>query len=328
MTCEAVSFLDLQYSEYENCFETKVDDVIFTSYEWIKCMDGFEGYKAECIVLKEGDTILGFLPYFLRKKYGVLICESMLFSLYGGIFPEDKSDIMVTYLEKYISSISKLYCIRLYFEQKIGDVCKQKLSASGFVVSTGKAAIVNLKNNSSELLMTYKHSTRKNIKKAIRENVIISDVENEKELYEFYKMAKYIYEFHKSKMPYSFDLYKLIYRNLVNTGLAKIRIAKHEGLIIAGSIHFYSKNKKSVLNWLTPSYREYQQYRANTLLIHDAIDCAQKEGYDWYNLGASPEGESGLLRFKHNWGAVDKEYTICQKQSAILEIYDRVKRFF
>ena len=52
--------------------------------------------------------------------------------------------------------------------------------------------------------------TPENIKKAIREDVNIKEIKNIRELKEFYKMAQYTYNLHKTVLPYSYTLYENI----------------------------------------------------------------------------------------------------------------------
>lgn len=322
-----IDFCALDENDYRKFLIGRPAGINFAQYEWLKCFNGYSSFRVECIVAKDANSIVGIFPYVIRKKYGVTLYESMPYSLYGGIVSSINSfDGILECFEKEVLARSGLYDVRIIFGDSLSEKAVSTLKTFGYAMKKGKAAVVSLDKNLDAIFKSYKHSIRKNIKKAIREDVIVSEIQDEQELYEFYKMAKYIYEYHNDKMPYSYELYRHIFKHLVPAGIANFCIAKRYGDILAGSVHFYDYYAKEVFNWLTPSYRKYQQYRANTLLIHHVLMKAAEKGFTWYNLGASPDGEEGLLRFKHNWGALDREYMLCSKQSKLLEIYKYIKR--
>lgn len=327
LICESVSFRDLNEKLYRDFLDKNSQDIFYVTYEWLKCLNCFPNMEVACIMVRDEMGIIGIMPYVIRKKYGVMIYESMPYSLYGGFqINTDCAAKILDYICNIARCYSSLYLLRINFGNNISHNLIRDVRNFGFEVIKASAAIVPLHRTSDDLFRSYKHNVRKNINKAIREDVVISEIRDENELYEFYKMAKYIYEYHNSKMPYTYELYKKIFDYLVPTGAARYTVAKRHDVIMAGGIHFYDCHKKEVLNWLTPSYREYQQYRANTLLISEAIKDASERGFDWYNLGASPAGEKGLLQFKHNWGAIDRKYLLCYKQCKVLRMYSGLRK--
>lgn len=319
ITYEHVCFDSIKELEY-SFFKSKYCQYpTFNAYAFMEAYNNLPGCSTECIVVKDDGEQVGVFSYVKRRKWGMMVIESMPFSLYGGPIVADKYlNGLLQYFVESIINKSIVYETRIFLPRLLTGVENAELARWGFEIISNKAAVVKLPDSEDALLKSYKHNVRKNINKAKREGVVITEVSSTKELYEFYKLAKYIYEFHNSKMPYSYDIYLNMFEKLVKAGLARFNLAKLGDTIIAGGVHFYDEAASEVFNWLTPSYREYQQYRANTLLIHEVMKDAMNKGYKTYNLGASPEGEKGLLNFKHNWGAFDREYSICIRRNILL----------
>lgn len=299
----------------------------FASYEWLQCIEAsYEFIKPYVVIEKDiYGGIRSILPFVLKSKYGIVICESMAFGTYGGVFSlDDNEEQMIDYLYLELKKKYNFFEIRIF---NYGNKKKYILTESernNFKCIECKASIINLKDGYENVYANYKHNVRKNIRKAEKENVIIKDVENIDEISEFYNLAKYTYDLHNSSIPYTLNLYKNIYRCLCLNGMAQYKFATRDGNIIAASLHFFDKNES--FNWLTPSYRKYQIFRGNTLLIDSAIKDACLRGINRYNLGASPDGAKGLLSFKHHWGANDVAYDSFIYENKIIKILNRIRR--
>lgn len=321
---------EINLQEYNKFINKKNIFSTFFSYEWLTCIDKtYQEYTVEVLIAYDkSKNICGVLPYVLYKKWGIVFCYSMIFYTYGGIIADNNEifERMVCFLEEKIKSISELYTIRFMFYDVLNEELKNFMQKSDYFFKDFNAAIVMLENNFDGVIGKYKHSIRKNINKAKRENVEIREITSYQELNEFYKMATYTYNLHNSSMPYPKKIYECIYEYMVPKNLSKFHIALKDGNPIASSIHFYGNTE--IFNWLTPSYREFQQYRANTLLINEIINFGCNNSFEKYNLGASPTGENGLLTFKHNWGAIDNHYYFAYKQSKLICLGENLIRFF
>lgn len=321
---------DIQRDKYNEFIEQFKCFDAFYSLEWLECLENCENNIEIFILLYENcqKNILSIMPFSLRKKYGIVICESMFAGTYGGMLTHDENLTIdgLRFLKYEFMKKNKAFQIRIfdYYSTQIDN--KTLSEFSEYNVEEYIAATIDLEDGYNKIYDAYKHNIRKNIKKAIREDVNIKEIKNIRELKEFYKMAQYTYNLHKTVLPYSYTLYENIFHIMCSKNLAKFHIATKNDIPIAGSIHFFSKEE--VFNWLTPSYREYQLYRGNTLLIDQIIKMSCDKGLTTYNLGASPKDSNGLLSFKHSWGADDRMYNYINYTNDLLKTILNAKRIF
>lgn len=170
--------------------------------------------------------------------------------------------------------------------------------------------VVDLTPDLNLVLMNLHKDARWGINRAKRENLTISQTNNESDWIEFYK----IYE-----------------KNLTETGIKPLPliflkektsvfyICKKEDKIIAGAgiwfIDIYNKEIPRLL--FNASLKEYQQAQPNNLLYWACIEWAKNNGYKEFDLGGwqiNPKGNlKGVNEFKEKWGKViyfKKEYPL------------------
>ena len=164
---------------------------------------------------------------------------------------------------------------------------------------------LSLTANESEIFSNFRSSTRRNIKKAIKEevNVIISNsLESVKEFYRLNCMTRK--EHGLPPQPYFF--FKKIYEHIISAKKGFVALANYKNRYVAGAVYFHF-GEKAVYKY-GASDKSCQKLRANNLIMWEAIKWYAQNGFKHFSFGRTDLDHEGLLQFKRGWGA--KEETI------------------
>lgn len=159
----------------------------------------------------------------------------------------------------------------------------------------------------------YKKSIRKAVRKAVKSGVSVYDSDRESDLEAFYDIYLATQK-RVGSVPKPLSLLRFLFQS----DLAKLVIAKHGGLIIAGVLFLYFN--RTVTPWCGGSVPAFLEYRPNNVILNYIIKWACAEGYAWVDLGASPQNNPGLTVYKEQYQA--KRFNF----SSYLKIHSPIKR--
>jgi hypothetical protein len=158
---------------------------------------------------------------------------------------------------------------------------------------------LKLHQNPETLFSTFRDSTKRNIKKAGKENVeikIIQDIEGMKTFYGLNCMTRQQH----GLPPQPMSFFKKVHEHILSKGRGFIVLAMHEGKPVAGNIFFHF-GKKALYKY-GASDKNYQHLRANNLVMWEAIRWYCKNGYTHFCFGRTEPENDGLRQFKNGWG--------------------------
>lgn len=162
---------------------------------------------------------------------------------------------------------------------------------------------LSLLSNEKQMLSNFRSSTKRNIKKATKEGVVVNIHKSIESIDEFYRLNCMTRKNHGlPPQPYSF--FKKIYECVISKGLGIIALASIEKRIIAGALYFHFG--KRVIFKYGASEKRYQHLRANNLVMWEAIKWYARNGYHSFSFGRTELENEGLRQFKTGWGAVEK----------------------
>ena len=152
---------DIQRDKYNEFIEQFKCFDAFYSLEWLECLENCENNIEIFILLYENcqKNILAIMPFSLRKKYGIVICESMFAGTYGGMLTHDENLTIdgLRFLKYEFMKKNKAFQIRIfdYYSTQIDN--KTLSEFSEYNVEEYIAATIDLEDGYNKIYDAYKH---------------------------------------------------------------------------------------------------------------------------------------------------------------------------
>lgn len=105
--------------------------------------------------------------------------------------------------------------------------------------------------------------------------------------------------------PQPFSFFANIQRHVLEKKLGWVVLAYHEGQPVAGAVFFHFG--QSVLFKFGASDENFQNLRANNLVMWEAIRRYAREGFTSLDFGRTSIAHEGLRRFKQRWGTEEQK---------------------
>ena len=196
-------------------------------------------------------------------------------------------------------------------QQAIEDI--ENPSISPTLTMGGKGGL----SDEKKIFSSFRDSTKRNIKKAVKEGVetnIYTSVESVREFYRLNCLTRR--EHGLPPQPWSF--FKKIHDHIISGNLGSVILASFHNKTIAGAVYF-NLGDRAIYKY-GASDKNYQHLRANNLVMWEAIKWYTKNGYKSFCFGRTEQENKGLMQFKSGWGA--KEHLIHYYK------YDLIKEAF
>lgn len=274
-------------------------------------------YNACPFFLILGDnTIKAGIPIIKVRKFGFTNYYSMPYDGYGGVLYT--GDIGTTAMD-VLSCFAKLAKGRwgmLSLTDFQDNLKVLSLSSLGFKKRKCTTHILPF-SDSQKIWENYLTSqARQMIRQSQTKGVSISLVTEKDEVKECYKMFQGTAQRHGKRKPeFPLDFYMNVFESMGK--YLRWTIAKKSTTLLATTIHFTYKD--TITYWDGASYRAGLSNRPNHALIWETIRWGCENDYKYYDLGASPQGALGLIKFKQSWGAKKYNYCVYYKQSVAFE---------
>lgn len=163
---------------------------------------------------------------------------------------------------------------------------------------------LELSGNEESLLSRFRHSTRINIKKAIREGVEIRISTAFQAIKDFYELHCMTRKRH-GVPPQPFHFFRNIHEILIAKNSGLVLLASYRERPIAGAVCFHFGNK--AIYKYGASDNSYQQLRANNLITWEAIKWYSGNGYAAFCFGRTNYENEGLRQYKNGWATTEKK---------------------
>ena len=158
----------------------------------------------------------------------------------------------------------------------------------------------NLKDE-EKIFSTFRDSTKRNIRKAIKQNVEVQASNSLDSLREYYRLHCITRKRH-GLPPQPFYYFEEVYKHILSKNNGTVVLALHDGKVIAGAV-FFQFGRKAIFKY-GASDKAYDQYRPSNLVMWHAIRWYAKNGYTSLCFGKSEPNNYGLLQFKDGWGTL------------------------
>ena len=163
--------------------------------------------------------------------------------------------------------------------------------------------LLRLSTDIDALYTGLKSSTKRNIKKASREGVVITRGNTLDAVKRFYQLHCQTRKKH-GLPPQPFLFFQRIFDHVVSTGLGQVVLATHQGRTIAGAFYLHFGNE--AIYKFGASDANYLHLRPNELLMWETIQWYCRNGYTRFCFGRTERENEGLRQFKNGWGTEEK----------------------
>lgn len=160
--------------------------------------------------------------------------------------------------------------------------------------------LLDLNGTEEQIASHFRSSTKRNIRKALREGVNVTITTAPDSIKEFYRLNCQTRKNH-GLPPQPYEFFMKIDKHVLQKGYGSVVLAAYKGKTIAASIFFHF-GRKAIYKY-GASDRSYLPLRANNLVMWEAIKNYAQKGYESLCFGRTDMENQGLLQFKSSWGA-------------------------
>ncbi len=287
----------VEYKDWDRQIKKLEGSTIFHTAAWAKVLLESYGYNPVYFTVLKNEEIVGFLPVFtinsfLTGRRGVslpftdecrpLIDSDQIFKTVWKFVLQHGENAKWKHIElrgEHSAYRSEPCFDRFYFHQ------------------------IDLNCDDAQLLRRFRDSNKRNIKKALRCGVKIRQEYSLESVEEFYRLNCFTRKKH-GLPPQPLKFFIKLYDHIVSKKKGFVSLASIEDKVIAAAV--FLKFHERMTYKYGASHNGYLKYRANNLLIWDAIKTAIKDGYKQFDFGRTEAANEGLLQFKRGWAA--REY--------------------
>ncbi len=277
----------------------------FQSPEFYDIFNAVNNLSAEAIAIVNSDSIKALAVVTLQAEPGIKNYFSRRAIIYGGpIILEDNKEAALVLLKEITEKFKKRV---IYIESRnLFDYSNINTIYSSLGWSYKKFLNFRVFCESEEFVWSNLNRLRKReIKRAIANNVIIKEADNIDEVKQLYNLLYKAYYYRIKKPIFDWDFFQLLYKN----NFCKVFLVKHEEKVVAG--HFCLLNETVIYDWYGCGLdKEFKDLAPSTMAIFSALKYGYSNGYKYLDfMGAgSPNKKYGVRQFKAQFGGELVEY--------------------
>ena len=171
---------------------------------------------------------------------------------------------------------------------------------------------LDLAPDAETLFAALEKDTRWSVRQVEKRGVTIRETADERDLRAFYELYAVTGERAKF-ITRTWEYYGLVWRTLIDAGLATLRIAEHEGAAVAGAMTWHCGEKELYMYGATNEAG--RKCFAAYGLVWRSIEAAREQGFKRFDFGGIPadladksDTMQGPYRFKKGFGGVPVRY--------------------
>jgi len=282
----------LEIKSWDNLVTKSKQYSFFHSLAWAKVLLESYKYKPFYLIIRNNRELLALIPFMeIYSSFTGRRGVSLPFSDYcnpiiDGINPQELLNSTIEFGKK-----SKWK----YLDIHGGEELFQGIAPS----TRYYGHLLELAPNFNQILLKFRNSTRRNIKKATKLGVTIQMSKSLLSMHQFHHLHCLTRKRHKlPSQPFYF--FKKIHENIISKNTGFIFKASFQNKIIGAAVFFHFGNK--VIFKFGASNMKYQHLRMNNLIMWEAIKWYAGNGYDSLCFGRTNIDQEGLRRFKSGWG--------------------------
>lgn len=299
---------------------------IYYDLDYLKVNDLHENGETSIATLIQNDSLI-FYPFVKREidpKYYPNSSNSYYDIItpyeYGGPFIINLSEEnnRVSDSVEFFQSSFHQYCVSnniIAESVRFNPLVSNNLNFKDFYETDliKENIIIDLKKTEDELLDSYHKNKRRDVRKAMRNNIIVSKANSKSEFEAFVEIYIESMKFKQAKSFYYFsqDYFNGLFE-LINENKATLFIGRLDNSTpVAASIFLHSNSH--VHYHLSGINMAYRNLDSQSLIIHEACLYFKNLGYDTIHLGGASKSQEGLYRFKKLFSELTVEYYFGRK---------------
>lgn len=287
----------LNIENWDELLSQHTDASFFHTQSWARVLSETYGYTPKYFSIFSEDKLSSLIPMMeikslLTGRRGV----SLPFTDYVQpiVSRPDKAQEFWGWLVEYANK-SRWQHIDLR-----GDIYGQP---TGSVYDSFFQHDIRLEGKTEQLFSRLSINNRRNIKKALREDVEVVLRNDMKSVDDFYYLNAITRKKHGvPSQPYKF--FKNLFRYIINDNKGIVVLARKNGKVVAGSIYLFFG--ESAIYKYGASIKEGSSLRANNLVMWKTINWLTERNFKLLSLGRTDKNNIGLLRYKNGWAAEQK----------------------
>jgi len=187
--------------------------------------------------------------------------------------------------------------------------------------------ILDLSKKLDEIFSSFRANTKRNIKKAIKNGIMVEKCHTLDSVREFYRLNCMTRKRH-GLPPQPYYFFKKVYEHIISQKLGFVILASYEKTFIAGAVYFHFG--ETAFFKYGASDKRFHYLRANNLVMWEAIKWYSQNRYKNLCFGRTELDNQGLLQFKSGWGTTEQKINYYRydfrKQSFVIA-KSRIKGF-
>ena len=186
---------------------------------------------------------------------------------------------------------------------------------------------LNLSDKEDQIFSSFRDSTKRNAKKAVKEGVEVKIHHSFESVKDFYRLNCMTRKEH-GLPPQPYRFFKKVYDHIICKKLGFVVLACFQDKPIAGGVFFHF-GEKAVYKY-GASDKKYHHLRANNLIMWEAIKWYSINGYKNLCFGRTEPENNGLIQFKSGWGPTGQQinyYHYNFKEEAFIPCRSRTTGF-
>jgi hypothetical protein len=287
----------LEYPNWDELLLTNDQSTFFHTSAWARVLSESYNYKPLYFTSIDNGKISALIPVmevnsFITGKRGV----SLPFTDYcQPIVPDTNHSLSII---DEISRYGKKAGWRYIEIRGDSHLFKGKTPSVSYFGHT-----VDLTSDEKKMLGKFRSSTKRNIKKAIKEGVKVEVCHSLESVRKFYRLNCITRKRH-GLPPQPYIFFKKVHEHIISKKKGVVVLASHLKKTIAGAVYFHF-GRKALFKY-GASNTGYLHLRPNNLVMWEAIKWYAQNGFRVFGFGRTESENEGLLQFKRGWGVKEE----------------------
>jgi len=283
---------ELDWGELDEFLQQCPGASFYQSSTFLKALREIYGYRIAFLSARRKGKLVALLPFAERRRYGLIVRESLPFSTYGGpAQPVETEDAAASRLRDAFLAMRGVNVARLAW---VGSP-DPELALEG--PDRMLTQIVDLAEGWAKVFERISPAKRRQIRQSKERGVVVERSFDPEDLRAYYPVYLENTRAWGVAKPTPLDFLQRLQSDHERT---EFRIARHEGRVVGGAVDFFQGRHANY--WHGSSLPSLRRLQVSAALYEARLRSACERGAADLNLGFSPDNPS-LFHYKEQFGA-------------------------